>query len=173
MLKLVFVDIDGVLNNKEDGTSCFCMSPDSYGISKKNVEVLKMIINETGAKIVWSTAWRYWPDDHSYDYNGLMFKSHFKEVREAFPESTFEIPNCPHLLKHTKRDDIMGFFYILKEKTGTEMIDVRYAILDDSFNQGLREFGKAYFQSSLTTGLTEAEADAVINFLNKDTPSKS
>lgn len=168
MLKLVFVDIDGVLNNKEDGTSCFCMSPESYGISEKNVEVLKKIIAETDAKIVWSTAWRYWPDDHSYDYNGLMFKSHFKEVREAFPESTFDIPNCPHLLKHTKRDDIMGFFYILKDKLGIDMCDVRFVILDDSFNQGLREFGKCYFQTSLRDGLTESTADAVINFLNKD-----
>ena len=173
MLKLVFVDIDGVLNNKEDKTSCFCMSPESYGISKKNVEVLKKIISQTGAKIVWSTAWRYWPDDHSYDYNGLMFKSHFKEVREEFAKDIFEIPSCPHLFKHTKKDDIMGFFYLLKDKLGIDMQDVRFVILDDSFNQGLREFGKCYFQTNLIEGLNEAAADAIVNFINKDTPSKS
>lgn len=174
MLKLVFVDIDGVLNNKEDGTSCVCATPETYGISKKNIEILKKIIRETGAKIVWSTAWRYWSDDHAYDYNGMMFKSHFKEAREAVgKECIFEIPNCPHLVKRVKRDDVLGFFYLLKAQKDIDMANVRFIILDDSFNQGLHEFGKCYFHIDLRTGLTEALAEAAVNFLNKDTPSKS
>lgn len=50
-MKIIFLDIDGVLNNYSTPGECLCWEPDS-------VKILKRIIKETGAEIVLSSTWR-------------------------------------------------------------------------------------------------------------------
>lgn len=169
MLKLIFVDIDGVLNNMLDKTSYFCLDPSTYGISPVNVGRLVKLIQKTGAQIVWCTAWRQYPDDHSYYYNGMKFDSHFKETRELLKDYEFkEIPKCPHISKKTKKDDILGFFYLLQDKLGVNMADVNFAILDDAKNHGLEYFDRHFFFTDVETGLTDSDVEAVSLYLNKE-----
>lgn len=54
MLKLIFLDVDGVLNHDKSRARCGCVK----GIDKDKVERLAKIINETGAKIVLSSTWK-------------------------------------------------------------------------------------------------------------------
>lgn len=49
----IFLDIDGVLNGHNPHTNGYC------GCDADNVRVLNGILNQTGAKIVVASAWRY------------------------------------------------------------------------------------------------------------------
>lgn len=167
-LKLIFLDIDGVLNNVLDGTSYFCLNPNTYGISEKNVKYLENVIDETGAKIVWITSWRNHPDDHEYFYNDMKYVSHFKEINDRLKNHLFEISKCPHIKKSSKSDDIMGFFYLLQERYGLNPEDINYVILDDARNHGLERFNRNFFNTDVTTGLTETYARSISLYLNKE-----
>lgn len=51
--KLIFLDIDGVLNNSKSDLSQL------YVIDDDLIKILKDIVNQTGANLVLSTTWRY------------------------------------------------------------------------------------------------------------------
>lgn len=48
-MKLIFLDIDGVLNSRKEGI---------HGIKQPHVNILRKIIRDTGCKIVLSSGWR-------------------------------------------------------------------------------------------------------------------
>ena len=54
-MKVIFLDIDGVLNCKSSKSRCGGF----LGIDDTKVKLLKEIIDVTGAKIVLSSSWRY------------------------------------------------------------------------------------------------------------------
>lgn len=73
-MKIIFTDIDGVLN--EDTTPTRTKSRVIF-IDEEKLLRLKRIVDATGAKIVLSSTWRY--DREDPKYNG-----DFLELREAF-----------------------------------------------------------------------------------------
>ncbi len=70
-LNIIFLDIDGVLNNKSTDeyapTGCI-------GIMDEKVELLRQIIDRTGAKVVLSSDWRFEKDKNTKDYIYLTNK---------------------------------------------------------------------------------------------------
>ena len=54
-MKIIFLDVDGVLNCKSSKSRCGGF----LGIDDSKVKLLKEIIDITGAKIVLSSSWRY------------------------------------------------------------------------------------------------------------------
>lgn len=58
-MKVVFLDIDGVLNYK-----AFLESNSPFNIDRKNVLLLKELIKKTGAVLVLSSGWRSYFDNH-------------------------------------------------------------------------------------------------------------
>lgn len=165
--KLIFIDIDGVLNNKQDGTSYFCFNPDTYGVSEKNLNVLKYILEKTDAKLVLSTSWRNHDDNYAYPYNGKEYKSPLRKfINDLGADKFFPISAAPHLHKHSKASDIEGFFYLMKETMNIDPEDVEYAVLDDQTNQGLHIFENHFFCIDLNVGLTMNDAESIIFNLN-------
>lgn len=74
MVKIVFVDVDGVINN--DTTKA--RSPGGYiGVSDKLIKRLKKIVDDTGAKIVLSSDWRI-DREESKDFRYLRQKLYYK-----------------------------------------------------------------------------------------------
>jgi len=73
-MKVIFLDIDGVLN--EDITPTRTKSRVIF-IDQEKLLRLKRIVDATGAKIVLSSTWRYDRDDTRYNGD-------FLELREAF-----------------------------------------------------------------------------------------
>lgn len=72
-MKVIFCDVDGVLNNAVTKAR----SPSGYtGVSDKLILKLKLIVDETGAIIVLSSDWRLAKDDpvHGKDYRYLVRK---------------------------------------------------------------------------------------------------
>lgn len=58
MSKVIFLDIDGVLNSIQAGIGRQGRSFDYEGLDKIGIQLLKEIVDSTGAKIVISSTWR-------------------------------------------------------------------------------------------------------------------
>lgn len=72
-MKIIFLDIDGVLNSLPDNDTINLWKKTFgeketerklYGLDSELVKNLKEIIDKTGCKIVFSTSWRYFKDHH-------------------------------------------------------------------------------------------------------------
>jgi hypothetical protein len=165
-MKVIFLDIDGVLNTEVYITSFFdfCriqeMSRDAAKKEAKHylrdefgqrfdplaVRFLKRIIEETGAKIVLSSAWRM----SGLERNRLMW-----EMRDLPGELIGSTP-----ILNTQRGE--EIHYWLSEN------DVeRYCIIDDCSDM-LQEQVPFFVQTDPMYGLTRSNSESVINILNVD-----
>lgn len=141
-MKVIFLDVDGVLNSVEDRFS-WTIETD------KHLKLLKYIIDNTNAKIVISSSWRIL----SGTKNTLI-----KRLKDFNIEVYSE---TPHLCSDGIRrgDEIRQW---LKENKEIE----NFVILDDESD--MREFTKTnLFQTNMEIGLTKDIADKVIEFLNR------
>lgn len=57
-MKVIFLDIDGVLNNHKTLTNSFAINCTARAWSKESCKVLKEAVEKTGASIVVSSTWR-------------------------------------------------------------------------------------------------------------------
>ena len=73
-MKVIFLDIDGVLNSDEyfDRIKNLEITGIEEQIDIKKVELLKKAIDETGAKVVLSSSWRY--TRKAQDLKNLLLK---------------------------------------------------------------------------------------------------
>lgn len=61
-MKVIFLDIDGVLNSNFWNESHQMEISDGTLIDQKKIELLAELVNKTGAKIVLHSGWRMWFD---------------------------------------------------------------------------------------------------------------
>ena len=139
--KVIFLDVDGVLNSVEDRFS--------WGIeTDKHLEYLKDIIDKTGAAIVVSSSWRILPNMMD------RLRSRLKDFGMDAYSKTPEI----HTHGRHRGDEIRKW---LQENPGVK----KFAILDDESD--MREFVNTnFFKTDMEIGLTKDIADEVIKFLN-------
>jgi hypothetical protein len=138
-MKVIFLDIDGVLN---------CTNTPNprrfpYIVDSKLLRRFKRLLQRTGAKVVLSSTWRY-------DPAGLFSARHwgipFMDV----------IPDMP---KRPRRDEVLAW---LKAHPKVE----RFVVIDDEDDE-LDQL--PLFQPSARTGLTEKMANGVANYLDGKT----
>ena len=86
-MKVIFTDIDGVLN--EDTTPTRTKSRVIF-IDQDKLLRLKRIVDATGAKIVLSSTWRYDRDDARYNGDFLELQEAFRKVGLGFYDYTPE-----------------------------------------------------------------------------------
>ncbi len=147
-MKVIFLDIDGVLNSERYVKSCgIC----GLVIDPKRMELLKKLVNATDAKIVLSTSWRcHWSSmEGQCDKIGLQLNSMFRkyglEIYDKTPENGYTreqaieawLKDCPKAKRFVVLDDkLMDERGFLKNKVvrtadfrnGLEESDVKKAI---------------------------------------------
>ena len=141
-MKVIFLDIDGVLNNHFDYQT--------YGfdyIDSGLVEILKTIVAATGSEIVISSTWRLNESDLSLARANLRYKK------------LDYIDITPYLRKLPRAEEIKSWL-----KNNPQV--VKYAILDDNEDAGLDLDG--FFKTDYYVGLTNEIAEKVINYLNNN-----
>jgi hypothetical protein len=140
-VKILFLDVDGVLNNK----ATFKMDPNDP-IDQKLANRIKAIQLLTDCKIVLSSVWRLSPDlvKKVEDKVGVIF--------DITPEAT-----DPE--KDTRGDEIAMWLEKHKEVT-------KYAILDDELDILLEQIPN-FYRTSFNFGITDNIMFKVINHLNK------
>lgn len=165
MKRILFLDIDGVLNSKSSGTIWSSLNPEKYGLCDKCFQQVKRILTSTNSDIVWITSWR----NHDinfvwhFEYCGkeYEFKSPLQKAMNYF--SNFKQDVCDHLTKRNKSTDIS---YYLKSRNLNNN-NCKFAILDDDITQGFdEEFSDHYFRCFSENGVDEKLADSIIKYLS-------
>ena len=140
-MKVIFLDVDGVLNSAQDGYS-IRLRTDSH------LKLLQRIIKETGAKIVLSSSWR------------IGFTPASKNLLARFKEYGLELMDCTPELSDLCRGD-----EIRKWLNDTDYTEENFVILDDEAN--MAEFAeKNLVQTDTNVGLQKADAVRCIKLLN-------
>jgi hypothetical protein len=139
-MKVLFLDIDGVLNSE----AYFGRYRGAYGIEGRLAALVRRIKKRTGAKIVLSSSWRGSIENERYIARkvGVLFD------------------RTPHLASMVRGEEI-------KQWLDQHPEVMSYAILDDDSDM-LPEQLPHFFQTSWKTGITEEIATAVERHLCRD-----
>ncbi|MBV9262496.1 MAG: hypothetical protein JO205_14110 [Pseudolabrys sp.] len=139
-MKVIFFDVDGVLNCAKTANPC----DRTYILDRTLVVRLQQLVRKTGAKLVMSSSWRHEPNAmRVFNRSGIVL---FDRIG-----------------KGSKRERRRGILRWVKRHPQVE----RFAILDDEdqYFEGL-----PLFQASPRTGLTADLARDLANYLNGRSP---
>lgn len=169
--KIVFLDVDGVINPTRYENALDKMwsasegkikSRDKYGrlFFPQNCEALRKIVDTTGAKIVISSSWRQ---------NGESEMKALWEYRNLAGEIIGITPNEIDVVESGKvefydlvcRGDEIELWLQRNNYTG------KYVIIDNN-NDMSPEQQQFFVQTDERFGLTECDADKAIEILNKN-----
>jgi hypothetical protein len=154
-MKVLFLDVDGVLNF--DGTTTRFHG--KIGLDEWNMEIFrKMMAKLPDVKIVLSSTWRRYEKSLNYLWENL------DDLRERWIDSTPILPRYkepvgdpPRAMPNRRSDEIMAYLNEHPEVT-------KFAIVDDmGIGDGL---SCRQVQTHNDTGITEADAKALINLLS-------
>ncbi len=158
-MKVLFLDIDGVLNSQE-----FLQNNKSEPIDRRNVRVIKNVIDKTGAVIVMSSAWRLWFDDNMMPIEGHSqylydILSEFDiEIFAKTPDFSTEEIRSKKTFSHVKAKEILAW---LNEN---QSID-KYAVIDD-LDLINEEVNAHLVRINGQVGITEEDAMRVIDMIS-------
>lgn len=141
-MKVIFLDVDGVLNHGKQIEK----------IEDDKIQLLKQIIDETGARIVLSSDWRFLlgTDDEDMALLQEKLKSIGTEIMSSTPDS-----------KHGYRG--AEIYQWINEWQG-ETID-KFVILDD--RDDMKPYMNRLVQTSFNLGLQEKHVKRAIKLLNE------
>lgn len=151
MRPLIFLDLDGVLNDHEEHDNGYC------GTAGFCVRRLNDILRETGAEIVVSSAWRY------LILSGSMTLKGFENLLLSHGVNCFG-----RVVGHTCSDEVaeprgIQVRHWLNENGG----DRRYLVVDD-LDLGITEQGHPFLRTDGKVGLTDADVERAIEILGQD-----
>ncbi|APD06606.1 hypothetical protein UJ101_01077 [Flavobacteriaceae bacterium UJ101] len=163
-MKVIFLDIDGVLNNlnwfKSEKYREFEIGDSRANFDPTAIELLNKLIQKTDAHIVISSAWRtlYSIKDLEALFIQVGFKGKIIGKTDALqdPSSNNPAPRGYEILQWVKN-------YQSKRKK-----PLQYVILDD-YNDFLESQKRHTFITDPKIGLTSWLTDQMINFLNNIT----
>ena len=171
MSKVIFLDIDGVLNTERQHDHCVEAELDyvdnfGYAFDPVSVANLKRIVDETGADIVISSSWKFW---------GLSTMQKIWASRELPGKIIDVTPNnvSDEMLLSVDLDLMelpAGKGSEIKEwlsTSGSQVTD--YAIIDDLPDM-LPEQQSHFVQTDPRSGITENDADRIITILTGKAP---
>lgn len=141
-MKVVFLDVDGVLNDMATILSTGRDFP-----TKDHLDCLKQIIDATDAKIVLSSSWRF----HAQDRNDI--KNALRNVGLEIFDMTKELS-----MKHQRGEEI-------KEWLSRHPEVERFVILDDHEEDILPVYPNNIVKTTLYEGLQERHVNPAIKIL--------
>lgn len=143
-MKILFLDIDGVVNSAQFVKSEFEKNGKggTVGIDPRLADIIKMIIFTTGCEVVLSSSWRLWDDTRQ------QVKREVVEYIDVTPD---------HKGTTDRGCEVIAWLKDHPEVT-------RHAILDDN-----SDFHKdqPLFKTSWETGITMDVAQQVVDHLNQ------
>lgn len=158
-MKVIFLDIDGVLNSEE-----FLRNNQNEMIDRNNVNILKNVIDKTGAVVVMSSGWRLWFDDNMMPRDGysqclydILLEFDIK-VFDKTPDFSTEEIRINKTFSKVKAKEIIAW---LSEH---ETVD-KYVVLDD-LNLNNEEVNSHLVRTNAQVGITEDDAMRVIEMIN-------
>jgi hypothetical protein len=158
-MKVIFLDIDGVLNSEE-----FLKNNKNEMIDRNNVNILKSIISKTEAVIVVSSGWRLWFDDNMMPKDGesqclydILCQAKIKLFGKTPDFSTEEI-RTKKTFSHVKAKEIIAWLSEHDEAN-------KYVVLDD-LDLKNEEINSHLVRTNAQVGITEEDAKLVIDMIS-------
>lgn len=151
VLKIVFLDFDGVLNSEKYVKTC-----GEYGviIDPTRMILLKRLIDATSAKIVLSTSWREHWDEAPQNCDNIGI-----EINNIFEQYGLHIIAKTPILNCCREDEIAEWL-----KSNPQVVN--FVILDDRFLDSELIRGHFVKTSSYSKGLDVASVEKAIDILN-------
>ena len=150
-MKVIFLDVDGVLNNRHTRVTTsdgWCFVDDHL------VARLKRLMNLSGARLVLSSTWREGWHQEDESKNDISFT----ELRDKFNQFGIEIFDRTGEMRMHRWQSIKEFF----ERPRKDTIE-HYVILDDWNDMG--EFSNHLVLTNPSTGLTEEDIQKALKIL--------
>ena len=149
-MKILFLDVDGVLNNEETENK----TPIGYiGIMDSKVKLLSQIIENTGTKVVISSDWRLCYNEEKEDYQYLIDKLQKCGIQifDKTPDLMWQRRGLEIETWLNKHEDVES-----------------WVVLDDIY---FNDFGRKQFNGHLVItdgyyGLQQTDVDKAIRILN-------
>jgi hypothetical protein len=168
-MKIIFLDIDGVLNNelwfiKSMEAKTIFDTRESRWFCPDNMKFLNYLVGKTGAKVVVSSSWR---KSRTVDELKTLLKSNgFEgEVIDKTPVLYFKNKDYPYSVP--RGCEIKAWLEINKGILGQKMSKTKYIILDDDSDM-LYWQRTNYFRIDPYVGLTNNVAYRAVRFLNSE-----
>jgi len=152
-MKIIFLDFDGVLNNRDFLLGY--LGPTNQGIMPEKVQKLNAIIEETDAKIVFSTSWS--EDTTLPELVNILNKSGFK-----YPSNCIGVIDPPGTFI-TKGERINVWLM----RWNTQYGITRYVVIDDEADEIEDISNKFKILTSLKIGLNNYSIKKAIYILNE------
>lgn len=163
-MKVIFLDVDGVLNSEDDLkiyreqngiTGCIMYAE----VEDRPLKLLKEIIEKTSAKIVVSSSWRIGCERSGRE--SVFGKGLYEKLEKRLKDYEMEIYDItPSLGTGTKRGDEIREWM---SKNETE----NFIILDDDSDMCEYVDTEHFIHTTYKHGLTEELKDRAIEILNK------
>ena len=163
-MRLIFLDIDGVLTSKMSNTFIFECPGENYDFNPYCVECLKYILDTIpDLKVVISSSWRNYPDNHIMigRTNGETYKSLIPKIKELLGDRLIG-----HATEAEKLDGKSNKYDAICDYLNSDPDILDFVVLDDDPTQGLQGFGEQFVKISSTTGLTLQDCKKVIDYFN-------
>ena len=142
MMKVIFLDVDGVLNSARDRFS-------TKLVSEYHFDFLKELVDATGAKIVLSSSWRI-------GFNAMRHPE--KNLLTKLESRGLEIYDFTPIMTGTRGDEI-------REWLTTHPVD-SFVILDDE--DDMAEFADTHLvKTDMAVGLQDSDVEKAIAMLGR------
>jgi hypothetical protein len=160
-MKVLFLDIDGVLNSHDFDPEAMC-GP----IHRDKVARLNRVLKATGAYIVLSSAWRYIVHRRECDIRGMewLLRSH-----GLIAGRLLGITRPDEMMPKVWNGDIT--VWPVENERGRQISDwlqshihLTYAVVDD-MDLGITEAGHRLVKTDGAAGMTDKDADELIRLL--------
>lgn len=166
-MKVLFLDVDGVLNSAEE---LF----DDRAINPKKLEILKTIIDKTNAKIVLISTWRCFVNTLSAVIEALetVNLELYGITREGVAMENLKntpwanVKRCPSYIYEDEINNDRGAEIAWWYWNRREKID-KFAIVDDEDKDIINYFPENVVKTSFSKGLTLENAAKIIKMLEE------
>ena len=160
-MKVIFLDIDGVLNDNGCKT---LTSSGSLFVNDNKIKILKEIIDRTGAKVVLSSTWRFGWRQLEQGLSDSWAIRDFIELRDKLLEYDIELyDKTPMFDRFMRRrgEEIAAWLDKHKDVDG-------YVIIDDLDGKWLRPCSDHLLQISSNYGLRQKHIKIAEKILNNE-----
>jgi hydroxymethylpyrimidine pyrophosphatase-like HAD family hydrolase len=162
-MKVIFLDIDGVINSNFWLESHQQEISDGTLIDKEKIELVAKIVHKTGAVLVMHSGWRFWFDNdmkpirkEAQNLIDLLLDSGLS-IYSMTPDLTTEEIRKTKMFSKVKASEI---FLWLKQNPNID----KWIVLDD-IDLHNDELGIRQIRTNPETGITEKDADKAIEML--------
>ena len=109
-IKIIFIDIDGVLTNTDLDNTSFChLDPSKYRLSKINLALLDKLLDATKAKLVISSNWRKFKPPHTrWLHMGKFYDSTLEPFKEMYRDFIIDMLTIEH---HALKSDCLELWF--------------------------------------------------------------